>query len=43
MRNLSLRPEIRYDWFTGSGDDNPFGNGRDRKQATATVQVLYYF
>lgn len=42
-RNLSLRPEIRYDWFTGSDDEKPFGNGRDRKQATATVQVLYYF
>lgn len=42
-RNLSLRPEIRYDWFAGSDDDNPFGNDRDRKQATATVQALYYF
>jgi hypothetical protein len=42
-RNLSLRPEIRYDWFTGSASDRPFGNGRDRQQTTATVQALYYF
>ena len=42
-RNLSLRPEIRYDWFTGDADDRPFGNGRKRQQATATVQALYYF
>jgi hypothetical protein len=42
-RNLSLRPEIRYDWFTGNDSDRPFGKGRDRQQATATMQALYYF
>ncbi|QXI40281.1 outer membrane beta-barrel protein [Pseudomonas xantholysinigenes] len=42
-RNLPLRPELRYDRFSGRAEDHPFGNGRDRAQTTATVQALLYF
>lgn len=42
-RYLSLRPELRYDWFDGNSADHPFGNGRDRDQLTATVDALFYF
>lgn len=42
-RNLSIRPELRYDRFTGNDTDHPFGNGRDRDQTTATVEALLYF
>lgn len=42
-KHLSLRPELRYDWFKGGDDQRPFGNGRDRTQLTAMVEALYYF
>jgi hypothetical protein len=42
-RNLSIRPELRYDRFSGRDTDHPFGNGRDRDQTTATVEALLYF
>lgn len=42
-QNLSLRPELRYDWFDAHEHDRPFGNGRDRDQLTATVEALFYF
>ncbi|MDU9393248.1 outer membrane beta-barrel protein [Pseudomonas sp. zfem002] len=41
--NLSLRPELRYDWFDARDHDRPFGNGRDRSQLTALVEALVYF
>ncbi len=42
-RNVSLRPELRYDWFDGQRGDKPFGNGRDTTQLTALVEALIYF
>lgn len=41
--NVSIRPELRYDWFDAIEHDRPFDNGRDRTQLTATVQALVYF
>ncbi|MHC6225562.1 outer membrane beta-barrel protein [Pseudomonas sp. X10] len=40
---LSLRPELRYDWFDAREHDRPFGNGRSRDQLTATVEALFSF
>ncbi|WP_053160792.1 outer membrane beta-barrel protein [Pseudomonas sp. P1.8] len=37
---LSLRPELRYDWFNGDGDARPFGQGDARNQLTGTVETL---
>lgn len=44
-RNLSLRPEVRYDWFDPhSGfDGKPFVNGSTRSQLSAAVEALIYF
>lgn len=42
-RNLSIRPELRYDRFHGDSTARPFGNGRDRSQTTVTVEALLYF
>lgn len=41
--NLSLRPELRYDWFDGRDHGSPYGNGRDRTQLTTMVEALLYF
>lgn len=40
---LSLRPELRYDWFDGRDDAHPFGQGDARSQLTGTVEALVYF
>jgi hypothetical protein len=40
--NISLRPELRYDWQSGT-DDKAFGNGRNQSQFTALVEALVYF
>jgi len=40
--NLSLRPEIRYDWQADSSDKT-FGNGRNQSQLTGVVEALFYF
>jgi hypothetical protein len=40
---LSLRPELRYDWFDGRDDARPFGQGDARNQLTGTVEALVYF
>ncbi|RUT42326.1 hypothetical protein WG29040_01690 [Pseudomonas sp. PAMC 29040] len=42
-KNISLRPEVRYDMFDGNADDHPFGAGRDRTQLTGLVEALIYF
>lgn len=42
-KNLSLRPELRYDWFDARDHDRPYGNGRDRTQLSTMVEALYYF
>ena len=42
-QHLSLRPELRYDWFDAREHDRPFGSGRDRTQLTAMVEALLYF
>ena len=42
-RNLSLRPELRYDWFDAREHDRPYGNGRDRSQLTTLIEALFYF
>ena len=41
--NLSLRPEVRYDWFDPRDHDRPYGNGRDRSQLSTMVEALFYF
>lgn len=41
--HLSLRPELRYDWFDAREHDRPYGNGRARSQLTALVEALVYF
>ncbi|MDT4804710.1 putative beta-barrel porin-2 [compost metagenome] len=41
--NLSLRPELRYDWFEPLEHDRVYGNGRDRTQLTGMVEALLYF
>ncbi|MNJ26424.1 hypothetical protein D3C77_209070 [compost metagenome] len=33
---LSLRPELRYDWFDGRDDARPFGQGDARHELTGT-------
>nr|WP_180205966.1 outer membrane beta-barrel protein [Pseudomonas sp. SbOxS1]NYU06167.1 outer membrane beta-barrel protein [Pseudomonas sp. SbOxS1] len=40
---LSLRPELRYDWFDARDNAKPFGQGDARNQLTATVEALVYF
>ena len=40
---ISIRPEVRSDWFDGNDNQRPFGNGRDTKQITSTVEALLYF
>ncbi len=40
---LSLRPELRYDWFDAREHDRPFARGRARDQLTGTVEALFYF
>lgn len=40
---LTLRPELRYDWFEGQSDARPFGAGDARNQLTGTVEALVYF
>jgi hypothetical protein len=42
-KNLSLRPELRYDWFEPLDHDRIYGNGRDRTQMTGLVEALVYF
>ncbi|WP_336335155.1 outer membrane beta-barrel protein [Pseudomonas putida] len=41
--NLSLRPELRYDWFDARAHGRPFGDGSARSQLTAMVEALVYF
>lgn len=41
-RNLSLRPEVRYDWQSGS-DDNAFASARNQSQLTWQIEALVYF
>ncbi|UVL43216.1 porin [Pseudomonas sp. B21-040] len=42
-KNVSLRPELRYDWFEPLEHDRIYGNGRDRTQMTGLVEALVYF
>ncbi|WP_371228845.1 outer membrane beta-barrel protein [Pseudomonas sp. QE6] len=42
-RNISIRPELRYDWFEPIEHDRVYGNGRDRTQLTGLVEALVYF
>lgn len=42
-KNLSLRPELRYDWFEAREHDSPYGNGRDRNRLSTMIEALYYF
>ena len=41
--NISIRPEIRYDWFDAREHDRPYGNGRDRDRLSFMVETLVYF
>nr|WP_306108651.1 outer membrane beta-barrel protein [Pseudomonas sp. ANT_J28] len=41
-KNVSLRPELRYDWFEPLDHDRIYGNGRDRTQITGLVEALVY-
>ncbi len=42
-KNVSLRPELRYDWFDPKEHDRPYGNGRDRDRFGVMVETLVYF
>jgi hypothetical protein len=42
-RHISIRPELRYDWFEPVEHDRVYGNGRDRTQLTGLVEALVYF
>lgn len=42
-RHISIRPELRYDWFDPLEHDRVYGNGRDRSQLTGLVEALVYF
>lgn len=42
-RHISIRPELRYDWFDPLEHDRVYGNGRDRTQLTGLVEALVYF
>ncbi|MCY1287851.1 putative beta-barrel porin [compost metagenome] len=41
--HLTIRPELRYDWFDAREHDRPYGNGRDRDRLGAMVEALFYF
>jgi hypothetical protein len=41
--NVSIRPELRYDWFDAREHDRPYGNGRDSNRLGAMVETLIYF
>ncbi|MDH4566320.1 hypothetical protein E8E95_06475 [Pseudomonas sp. BN414] len=41
--HLSIRPELRYDWFDAREHDRPYGNGRDRDRLGVMVETLLYF
>jgi hypothetical protein len=40
---LTLRPELRYDWFDGQDSARPFGAGDAWNQLTGTIEALVYF
>lgn len=42
-KNVSLRPELRYDWFEPEAHDRPYGDGRDRDRFGAMFEALIYF
>jgi hypothetical protein len=42
-KNVSLRPELRYDWFDPQGHDRPYGDARDRDRLGAMIETLIYF
>ncbi len=44
--NLSLRPEVRWDWYDGTGNSNglqPFGAGTSSHQTTFAADVVLTF
>ena len=41
--NVLIRPEIRYDWQAHNDGVNAYGNGRDDKQTTFSVDMTLYF
>ncbi|MND29077.1 hypothetical protein D3C80_195770 [compost metagenome] len=41
--HISVRPELRYDWFDAREHDRPYGNGRDRDRLGVMVETLVYF
>ena len=45
-RNLNIRPELRYDWYSGSrnlADQLPFGDGKHHDQILAALDVIFVF
>lgn len=41
--HVSIRPELRYDWFDAREHDRPYGNGRDSDRLGAMIETLFYF
>ncbi|WP_286785350.1 MULTISPECIES: outer membrane beta-barrel protein [Pseudomonas] len=41
--HISIRPELRYDWFDAREHDRPYGNGRDSDRLGAMIETLFYF
>ncbi len=39
--NLTVRPELRYDWFEGT--DRPFNNGNNRDQFSGGFDVIFTY
>ena len=40
-KNVTIRPEMRYDWFNGTG--NPFNAGNDRNQLVLAIGAVVQF
>jgi opacity protein-like surface antigen len=41
--HVTIRPELRYDWFDAREHDRPYGNGRDSDRLGAMIETLFYF
>jgi hypothetical protein len=41
--NVTIRPELRFDWFEGQAGANPFDGGAENDQTTAAVDVVIAF
>jgi hypothetical protein len=40
---ITFRPEVRYDWFVGTGTALPFNDGTKDEQFTAAMDVIWNY